>query len=204
MNDELAEVTIAQGVSQKEFDRLWHARDYKVDHLVMPDVPFFLNGELVEDPERMKQKGNDALYMTPRVRGYDLLMSVYTEREPMVKEAMGYQITDQVREIRGFCFEPQQTHPRLHLKPTPDLSGISAVGVPPDVKEPDLRNISANDLFRSIHACRFAYSVFTNIDFGGAELLVNFRCDMLVRDLGSIFDRQISSVANWGLAGPPW
>lgn len=199
MTDYPSEATPLRDAPLEELEKRWHERVPESRYPVPPQTPFFLDGELVEDADRVEERKLRRLYTTPRIYDSRLVTSAYTEREPMVREAMAFQVTDDWH-VRA-CFEDSAVSGTLFMRTGQNLTG-GTLALQPDRIDWNLGDIGANDLIRSIHACRFAYSVFEHINFGGRELMINFRCDLPT--LSADFDRKISSVINWGPKGPPF
>lgn len=202
MAEEPSNVVTLHGVTPEEFDHLWTSRNKERAPADIPDTPFFLDGELIEDSERVPQPLYGPLYATPRIHDHRLVQSVHSEREAMIAEGLAFQVTEEWEGARGFCFPPEHTNTKTVYRTGRNLTG-AAFQVLVEARVPDLREFtpSANDVFRSVHACRFAFSMFTGFHFTGSEYFVNFRCDLL--EILRPWDLNISSVINWG-AHPPF
>ncbi|MGA5418466.1 hypothetical protein [Streptomyces pseudogriseolus] len=203
MSEYTPEIKVLRGVSAERFAKLWEERAYIPPKLpFMPSIPLLLNGAPVDDLERMNQNVSSPLYMTPTVFESRPAIAAYTERGPMVREAARLRVGCELRGAYGYCYEPSQVPSHLDLWEHMDWQG-NGFRVPVDVKVADLRDYGANDLFSSISACRFAYSIFEHVDFRGNEYMLNAPCSISYL-AGSGWNDKISSVINWGPSGPPW
>ncbi|WP_159029786.1 hypothetical protein [Streptomyces marincola] len=203
MSETGPEPTPLHGVPEERFAALWADRAHVPrKRPFLPSVPLLLNGTPVENLERMNEEIDGPLYMTPTAYESNPAIAAFTDRMHMVREAARLRVGGQLRAAYGYCYEPHQVPSHLDLWVHMDWQG-NGFRVPSDEKVADLRYYGANDVFSSISACRFAYSIFEHIDFRGNEYMLNAPCSLSYL-AASDWNDKISSVINWGPKGPPW
>ncbi|MFJ4723333.1 hypothetical protein [Streptomyces luteogriseus] len=203
MSDNTPGITPVYGVSAEEHSQLWESRAYVASKQPFtPCLPLLLNGTRVDDLERMNEDLSGSLYMTPTVFEERPAIAAYTERVPMVREAARLRVGTELCRAYGYCYEPSQVPSHLDLWEHMDWQGYG-FRIPMGEKVPRLSDHGANDFFSSISACRFAYSIFEHVDYQGNEYMLNAPCSLSYL-AGMGWNDKISSVINWGPAGPPW
>jgi hypothetical protein len=172
----------------------------------MPTVPLLLNGELVEDLERMNAQHPGDLYVTPIVYDSTFALAAFTERKAMLEESRSMSNSAEFHwhvEMRSACADEGAPVPQL-LRPfdLPNLRGeflrISPEGEIKDLSTRVRRQVlNWDNAIRSIDVCAYPYSAYSEKNLRGIEHFINFRC-WINPDWGIT----ISSIRNWGLAPP--
>ncbi|MEV6176328.1 hypothetical protein [Streptomyces sp. NPDC052015] len=173
----------------------------------MPTVPLLLNGELVEDLERMNAQYPGDLYVTPIVYDSTFALAAFTEREAMLEESRKMSNSAEFRwhvELRGGACADEGTPVPQFLRPwdLPNLRG-EFLTISPEGKIRDLSTrvrrefLNWDNAIQSIGICAYPYSAYSDPNFSGIEHFINFRC-WINPDWGIT----ISSIRNWGLAPP--
>jgi len=177
----------------------------------MPVEPVVLNGELVEDLERMNAENPEALYITPVVYDSSIVLAAFSDPNVMVTESR--KMTDSAEFhwrlglqslTGGGCaseFDPMwQTLDSYDL---PTVSG-ERLRLIPEHSFPDLATIPRRNVLnwgnaiRSLDSCAYPWSFWTQRNFGGDTWFINFRCTYFPSGLG------ILSLDNWGTGRNPW
>ncbi|GAA4932053.1 hypothetical protein ACFPM3_03660 [Streptomyces coeruleoprunus] len=181
--------------------------------LFEPVVPLVLDGEPVEDEERMHADLAGPLHLTRLGQGDDVVLAAFTDREAMIAEAR--------RQYAGGATEPQDVKPKRSMEHicTSNPSTLPAevcffedAGEQGDVKclGPMLgyRNLSRvrrgflgtqnwNDVISSLSWCRFDVSLFDAFDWQGNEFFAPKGCN--TPDLNRFgWGDRAASVVNWG------
>jgi hypothetical protein len=174
----------------------------------MPTVPVVLNGELVEDLERMNAQYPGDLYATPVAYDSTFALAAFTERKAMLEEARKMSENAEFRWLLqersgGYCFGEGTLLP-LFLKfyDLPDRVGDS-LRLNPEKVIKDLSTKPRRDVLnwdnaiRSFDVCAYPYSAYSDPNFRGVEHFINFRCWF-----NPNWGLTVSSLRNWGLAFP--
>jgi hypothetical protein len=174
----------------------------------MPTVPVVLNGELVEDLERMNAQHPGDLYVTPVAYDSTFALAAFTERKAMLEEARkmseNVELHWLLEERSGGGCPPEGTIVQVVLvfHDLPNLAGENLY-VKPDEEIKDMSTLPRREFLnwdnaiRSISSCAYPYSAYSDPNFRGIEHFINFRCW-----LNPNWGLTISSIRNWGLAFP--
>ncbi|WP_405597538.1 hypothetical protein OG741_13820 [Streptomyces sp. NBC_01410] len=174
----------------------------------MPTVPLVLNGELVEDLERMNKEYPGNLYVTPVVYGGAFALAAFTDGKEMLAEAQRMADSAEFRwhmEERAIgCLPEDAPAPQtLECWDLPNLRG-EVLRTRPGKHRSDLSAIPRrgflnwDNAIRSVDACAYPYSASSEKDFHGVTHFINFRCGFNP----TAFGINTSSIVNWGTLPP--
>jgi hypothetical protein len=168
-----------------------------------------LNGELVEDLERMNVEHPGDLYVTPVAYDGVFALSAFTDRQAMLAEART--MTDSVTfgwlaEERGIGCLPEGAPAPTELVcfDLLNLGGDQRLRTGADKNRKDLSLVPRrgflnwDNCIRSVDVCAYSYSAFSEKNFRGVESFINFRCGFNPTAWGL----NTSSIINWGTGGP--
>lgn len=196
-------------VASEEFRSLWALRGEQTERQrpFRPTVPVMLNGELVDDVERMN-KEYPSLYITPAAYGSSLVLAAFTDGRAMLAEARRMEGDAEfhwLMEERGLgCLPEGAPAPTvLEANDLPDLKG-EILRVPPEKSIKDLATkarrgfLNWDNAIRSVDVCAYPYALCDGKNFTGNMYFVNFRCGFTLGSFGLI----TSSIVNWGTSPP--
>ncbi|MFK8906939.1 hypothetical protein [Streptomyces sp. YS-3] len=174
-----------------------------------PDVPVVLDGEVVEDLERMNTEVARPLYMTRLIYDSSLALGAFTNRDAMLAEARRMSADAEEKSMEA-AFEAVCTQPPDSL-PT-QVCFFEDVGEQGDVKcvdaglgYPDLSKVHRGFLgtqdwifvISSLSQCRFDVSLFDLLQWHGDEFFQPKGCN--TPDLNRFRWNDLAvSIANWG------
>ncbi|MFH9712997.1 hypothetical protein ACH4MW_00015 [Streptomyces luteogriseus] len=200
----------------QEFKEQWVRRSQPItrQHPFTPALPVVLDGELIEDIERMNLEYPGDLYVTPVVHKSTLALAAFVDAKAMLKQAreMTYNSelhqllrdhvalgclddADPVRLVLDCCDRSNLHGHKLRLEPeamVPDLSQV------PRQNEVGIYNTTWDNAIRSVDACAYPYSVSSDRNFHGTTHFINFRCSFNA----TTFGYTASSIRNWGTLPP--
>jgi hypothetical protein len=167
----------------------------------LPAVPLVLDGEVLDDPSRVRDVGGVRLHYTPLHYGSGVALGAFTRRDAMLAasrqasyEALAsLSLTsarttcttnpDSLGEFAGF-FE------HMHF-------GGDSIWLGPARGFPDLTQGDWNDVISSVDWCRWDVELFEHVQFGGNSLYLAAGCDAPYLEAFGWNDRT-SSAINWG------
>jgi hypothetical protein len=173
-----------------------------------PNVPLFLDGEYLEDPQEITKQNGKPLYYTPlRIRG-GIALAAFTDAQAMISESSRLASTMTTESNTAAPSEhicttnPDSLGDRVqfyeHLNTSGDTTGLN-----PGRAYPDLTLVSHglfgdwNDTISSVDWCRWDVSLFEHIQYGGSQLWLRAGCN--TPDLVQLgWNDRASSVVNWG------
>jgi hypothetical protein len=172
----------------------------------VPNIPLFLDGEFLEDPQEITQRNGQPLHYTLlRIRG-GIALAAFTDRQAMISESsrLASKMTTESNTAdtsEHICTSnPDSLGERVqffeHINESGDTIGLNAGRA-----YPDLTRVSHglfgdwNDTISSVSWCRWDVSLFSDINYGGSELFLQRGCN--TPDLG-VWGDDASSVVNWG------
>lgn len=177
---------------------------------IEPRVPLVLDGEVVEDLERMNAEIVGPLFMTRLVYNSSVALGVFTDRAAMLSEARKLPVASQKTEVRPrelVCTSnPDSLEDIVRFWEDTNESGdIRSVG--PGLGYRDLSGLHRgflstqnwNNIISSLSWCRFDVSLFdlTGFDSGAGEFFAAKGCN--TPDLTPFgWNDRASSIANWG------
>ncbi|MBT2490686.1 hypothetical protein J7E96_19630 [Streptomyces sp. ISL-96] len=173
-----------------------------------PDVPVVLDGEVVEDLERMKAEATGPLSMTRLAYGSSLALGAFTDREAMLAE-VGRMYPDAEHRslvaLEAVCTQPPDSLPtRVCFFEDADEQGdIKCLEAGFGYK--NLSNVHRgflltqnwNDVISSLSQCRFDVSLFDAFDWTGNEFFAPKGCNTPNLARFGWGDRA-ASIVNWG------
>ncbi|MGA5453863.1 hypothetical protein ACPCVO_45340 [Streptomyces umbrinus] len=174
-----------------------------------PTVPVLLDGKPVEDLASINDYPKP-LYMTPSAHQSGLVLSCFTERNPMYEEAQSASKNEEFHwlleaERAGSCpHDPIELPTILMFLDLPDLAG-EHLAIRSERMISDLSTVSRRgflnwgNAIRSIFVCAYPYSLHSKPNRKGDEYYVNFRCSLT--QLG-MWDMRTQSIVNWGTICP--
>ncbi|MFB6437325.1 hypothetical protein ACFCVY_11160 [Streptomyces sp. NPDC056411] len=177
---------------------------------LVPQVPLVLDGEVVEDLERMNAETTVPLFMTRLVHDSSVALGAFTDREAMVSEARRLPAVSQsatLLESEHVCTSnPDSLEDIVRFwEDAGEQGDIRSVG--PGLGYKDLSGLHRgflgtqnwNNIISSLSWCRFDISLFdlTGFDAGGGEFFAPKGCN--TPDLTPFgWNDRASSIANWG------
>jgi hypothetical protein len=200
----------------EEFQEKWVRRGepFRRQDPFTPALPVVLDGELIEDIERMNLEYPGDLYITPVVHESALALAAFVDAKAMLKRAREmtdnselHQLLrdhslgcidegDPVRLVLD-CYDRFDLYGnRLRLEPeamVPDLFQVPRPGGPTGIL-----NSTWDNAIRSVDACAYPYSVSSDRNFHGTTHFINFRCSFNATTFGYTG----SSIRNWGTLPP--
>ncbi|MEU8585087.1 hypothetical protein [Streptomyces abikoensis] len=174
-----------------------------------PDVPVVLDGEFVEDLERMNAEVERPLFMTRLVHGSSLALGVFTNREAMLTEARrmhaGAEESSLGASLEAICTQPPDSLPAqvCFFEDINEGGDVKCVGA--GLGYPDLSKVHRgflgtqdwNFVISSLSQCRFDVSLFDLLQWHGDEFFQPKGCN--TPDLGRFRWNDLAvSIANWG------
>ncbi|MFF8370062.1 hypothetical protein ACF05W_14605 [Streptomyces lydicus] len=177
---------------------------------IEPQVPLVLDGEEVEDLERMNAEIAGPLFMTRLAYDSSVALGVFTDRAAMLSEARRQSVASRKTELRPrehICTSnPDSLEDIVRFWEDANESGdIRSVG--PGLGYADLSRLHRgflgtqnwNNIISSLSWCRFDVSLFdlTGFDASGGEFFAPKGCN--TPDLAPLgWNDRASSIANWG------
>lgn len=177
---------------------------------IEPQVPLVLDGEVVEDLERMNAEIAGPLFMTRLVYNSSMALGVFTDREEMLSEARQLPVASEKTELQPrehVCTSnPDSLEDIVRFWEDANESGdIRSVG--PGRGYADLSGLHRgflgtqnwNNIISSLSWCRFDVSLFdlTGFNSGAGEFFAPKGCN--TPDLTPFgWNDRASSIANWG------
>jgi hypothetical protein len=169
------------------------------DHPV-PQVPLVLDGELLEDPGRVRELESTPLYYTPLRHAAGVALGAYTEREAMLaasREApevlAGLELTD----ARSVCTTNPDSLGEFAFYFEHMHFGGDSISDQPGWGFASLVIGDWNDTISSVDWCRWDVSLFQHSNFEGDELFLRAGCDTPYLEAFRWNDTA-SSTVNWG------
>lgn len=173
-----------------------------------PNVPLFLDGEVLEDPQEITRLNGTPLYYTPIGTGAGIALAAFTDPQAMVSESsrlastMSTESSAAATSERICTSNPDSLGERVqfyeHINQSGDTTGLN-----PGTAHADLTRVSNgvfgdwNDIISSVDWCRWDVSLFEHIHYGGSQLWLPAGCNTpnLV-PLG--WNDRASAIVNWG------
>jgi hypothetical protein len=174
-----------------------------------PNVPLFLDGEVLEDPQEITKHNGKPLYYTPlRIRS-GIALAAFTDPQAMISESSRLTSKMTTETITTATSEhicttnPDSLGERVQFFEHINLDG-DTIGLNPGRAFRDLTMGGWNDFISSVDWCRWDVSLFEHIHFGGSQLWLPAGCNTpnLVQ-LG--WNDRASACVNWGerFGSPP-
>ncbi|MFJ6995829.1 hypothetical protein [Streptomyces sp. NPDC003090] len=178
-------------------------------------VPLVLDGEPVEDEERMHADLAGPLHLTPLGRGGDMVLAAFTDRAAMLeavrREDRGYEELSPERreEARASLKEICVSNPTVldahvcFFEDAGEQGDEECLG--PELGFPNLSRVRRgflgtqnwNDVISSLSWCRFDVSLFDAFDWQGNEFFAPKGCN--TPDLARFgWGDRAASIVNWG------
>ncbi|MER5733729.1 hypothetical protein ABT084_36270 [Streptomyces sp. NPDC002138] len=202
-------------VLSEEFQERWVRRGESLKRRspFIPALPVILEGERVDDIERMNLEYPGDLYVTPMVHRSTLALAAFVDAKEMLRKAREVTEDGELRKLlRGHalgciadgdpvrlvldCYDNQNLEgSKLRLDPEamcPDLSRIQ--------RGFSYQHLNWDNAIRSVDACAYPYSVSSDPWFHGITHFINFRCSFNATSFGYTG----SSVRNWGTLPPDY
>ncbi|MFI0222321.1 hypothetical protein [Streptomyces lydicus] len=177
---------------------------------LVPQVPLVLDGEVVEDLERMNAEATVPLFMTRLVHDSSVALGAFTDREAMLSEARRLpadsQSATRPRSEHVCASNPDSLEDIVRFwEDAGEQGDIRSVG--PGLGYKDLSRLHRgflstqnwNNIISSLSWCRFDVSLFELTDFNasGGEFFAPKGCN--TPDLTPFgWNDRASSIANWG------
>jgi hypothetical protein len=170
------------------------------DHPVPPEMPLVLDGEVLDDPARVKDLTTVRLYYTPLHYGPGVALGTFTQRDAMLAAS---------RQSQEVLASLSLTNARTVCTTNPDSLGEFAgffehmhfggdsIWLGPSRAFPDLTQGGWNDVISSVDWCRWDVELFEHIHYGGSTLYLWAGCDTPYLEAFGWNDRA-SSAVNWG------
>jgi hypothetical protein len=180
-----------------------------------PDTVRVLDGEPVEDEERMHADLAGPLHLTPLRRGGDMVLAAFTDRAAMLeavrREERGYEELSPERreEARASLKEICVSNPTVldahvcFFEDAGEQGDEECLG--PELGFPNLSRVRRgflgtqnwNDVISSLSWCRFDVSLFDAFDWQGNEFFAPKGCN--TPDLARFgWGDRAASIVNWG------
>jgi hypothetical protein len=176
-------------------------------------VPLVVDGEAVEDEERLHADLAGPLHLTPLGSGDELVLAGFTDRGAMLAEARRAAVDGPPRETadgarRSFervcTSNPDSLADRVcFFEDAGEGGDVKCLG--PGLGYPNLSRVHRgflstqnwNDVISSLSWCRFDVSLFDAFDWQGNEFFARKGCN--VPDLNRFgWGDRAASIANWG------
>ncbi|MFD5411951.1 hypothetical protein [Streptomyces nojiriensis] len=174
-----------------------------------PDVPLVLDGEVVEDLERMNAEVTRPLFMTRLIHNSSLALGAFTDREAMLSEArrMYTDAEEGALEaaLEATCTQPPDALPTQvcffeDIDEQGDVKCVEAGLGYPDLSKVHRGFLGTGDwifVISSLSKCRFDVSLFDLLEWHGDEFFQPKGCN--TPDLGRFRWNDLAvSIANWG------
>ncbi|MFH8789240.1 hypothetical protein [Streptomyces roseoverticillatus] len=174
-----------------------------------PDVPVVLDGEAVEDLERMNAELVQPLFMTRLVYDSSLALGAFTNREAMLAEARRMHAQADERSLasalEAICTQPPDSLPTQvcffeDINEGGDVKCVDAGLGYPDLSKVHRGFLGTQDwnfVISSLSQCRFDVSLFDLLQWHGDEFFQPKGCN--TPDLGRFRWNDLAvSIANWG------
>ncbi|MFF1476749.1 hypothetical protein ACFVYD_04065 [Streptomyces sp. NPDC058301] len=174
-----------------------------------PDVPVVLDGEFVEDLERMNAEVTRPLFMTRLVYDSSLALGAFTNREAMLAEARRTHADAEESSLgaslEAICTQPPDSLPTQvcffeDINEGGDVKCVDAGLGYPDLSKVHRGFLGTQDwifVISSLSQCRFDVSLFDLLEWHGDEFFQPKGCN--TPDLGRFRWNDLAvSIANWG------
>src|SRR3712207_2885929 len=139
-----------------------------------PNVPLFLDGEVLEDPQEITKHNGKPLYYTPLRTRAGIALAAFTDPQAMISDSSRLVRTMTEGSIPAATSEhicttnPDSLGERVQFFEHINESG-DTIGLNPGRAYPDLTN-GWNDVFSSVGWCRWDVSLFEHIHYRGSQL----------------------------------
>ena len=166
-----------------------------------PNVPLFLDGEVLEDPQEITKHNGKPLYYTPLRTRAGIALAAFTDPQAMISESSRLASTMTTESIAAATSEhicttnPDSLGDRVQFYEHINESG-DTIGLNPRRAYPDLTN-GWNDILSSVGWCRWDVSLYEHIHYGGSQLWLPAGCNTPNLVILGWNDRA-SSCVNWG------
>ncbi|MCK7621716.1 hypothetical protein MUU72_00985 [Streptomyces sp. RS10V-4] len=173
-----------------------------------PQVPLFLNGDVVEDLERLNAEMTEPLHVTCLVNGDSLVLAAFTDRQAMLSEVRRtYADSAQMAVLSGehYCVSHPEALPDYvrvweDANESGDYLDLDAGYYYPDLSKVHrgfLHTQNWNDIISSLSACRYDVALFEDTGLTGHEFFAPKGCN--TPDLSALgFNDITSSLINFG------
>jgi hypothetical protein len=174
----------------------------------VPNVPLFLDGEMLEDPQEITKHNGRPLCYTPLRMRVGIALAAFTDPQAMISESRNLVRTTTEESITLASSEhicttnPDSLGERVQFYEHINEDG-DTIGLNPDRAYSDLTRVSHglfgdwNDVISSVGWCRWDVSLFQHTNFQGNELWLPAGCNTPNLDQ-LLWSDQASSIVNWG------
>ncbi|MGW7458441.1 hypothetical protein [Streptomyces sp. NPDC054797] len=197
----------------EEFQEMWVRRGepFKRKNPFTPALPVIIEGEVVDDLERMNLEYSGELYVTPVVHRSTLALATFVDAKEMLRKAQEVTDDDELRQLLrasalGCVAEGDPVRLVLDCYDGQNLEG-NKLRLEPEAICPELYKLKRglglpvrnwDNAIRSVDACAYPYSVSSDPWFHGTTHFINFRCSFNA----TTFGYTASSIRNWGTLPP--
>jgi len=166
-----------------------------------PNVPLFLDGEVLEDPQEITKLNGQSLHYTPLRIGAGIALAAFTDPQAMISESSRMASTISTESNTAATSEhicttnPDSLGERVQFFEHINESG-DTIGLNPGWGYPDLTD-GWNDIISSVGWYRWDVSLYEHIHYGGSQLWLPAGCNTPNLVILGWNDRA-SSCVNWG------
>jgi hypothetical protein len=171
-----------------------------------PNVPLFLDGEILEDPQEITKLNGTPLYCTPLRIDAGVALAAFTDPQAMIRESSRLEssmTTETAATSEHICTtNPDNLGERVQFWSDINMSG-DTIGLNPGWHYDRLSGVPRglfgnwNDVISSVDWCRWDVSLFEHTFAGGSQLWLRGGCN--TPDLGIYgWNDRASTIYNWG------